>query len=199
MEYCFEKEKYNIVTFLIRTGFVSNLNNLEKMNFHFCRKINKWQTEGFTYTILHGCTAFGEKELVTLLLDKGFSVDLRCSYNNGKTPLMIALEEDQADIVDLLLKREANLFLEDSNGNTALDYSKKRYIYPKLLSNMDNFELLDEYLLNKENYHQISYEFLELIIEKKKEMKILIKKSIMQDSRLLNDLVSICSNYLFLD
>ena len=63
------------------------------------------------------------KVALELLKERGVSVDVRDA--EGKTPLMIAVEMDNYELVCNLLKRGANIFAEDYSGRLIEDFSTK--------------------------------------------------------------------------
>ena len=77
----------------------------------------------------HGCTplfiaaAFGDLEIMRLLLEKGAQVNA-CDKAHC-TPLMIASASWYSDVnvVKLLIEREADLALQDQDGKTAIHYA----------------------------------------------------------------------------
>ncbi|MDE2337607.1 MAG: ankyrin repeat domain-containing protein [Alphaproteobacteria bacterium] len=62
----------------------------------------------------------GSMEMITLLLDNGANIEAVRSYN-GLTPLMQAVLNDRADVVELLLERGADPDKQDFIYRTALD------------------------------------------------------------------------------
>ena len=69
-------------------------------------------------------------KLVTLLLDKGASVDE--ADDRGRTALMIAAERGHDAIVDLLMSRGATANRRDRGGLSALDLTKSAAVREKL-------------------------------------------------------------------
>jgi ankyrin repeat protein len=67
------------------------------------------------------------------LLEKGADKDLQ--RNDGSTALIIATKNGHTDLVTILLNSGANPGLEDSEGNTALDYAGNQDI-KSLLENI---------------------------------------------------------------
>lgn len=66
-------------------------------------------------------------DLFSALLDYGFDFNFQCpQFNDGASPLILAVQKDRPDIVSLLIAREANLDLKDDFGKTALDYAKEK-------------------------------------------------------------------------
>ena len=70
-------------------------------------------------------------EILKLLLDRG--ADLNVKDMEGKTPIMLASENDDVEKVKLLLEAGADVNFEDENGKTALDYAKDEKIKQILL------------------------------------------------------------------
>ena len=70
-------------------------------------------------TALEYAVLAGRTDVAKLLLDTGARVDLR--YRDNRTILQIAAGRADPQIVELLLKAQADLTAEDMNGNTALD------------------------------------------------------------------------------
>jgi ankyrin repeat protein len=62
-----------------------------------------------------------KKSIVTLLLDKGASVDSRNA--DGDTPLHLASRSDSQDTILLLLQKYADINAKNFNGNTPLFYA----------------------------------------------------------------------------
>jgi len=60
-------------------------------------------------------------EVATLLLDKGADINAPLT-EDGVTPLMLAVQGQKYELVKLLLERDAQINLQDSEGYNALDY-----------------------------------------------------------------------------
>ena len=58
--------------------------------------------------------------------------------SDGKTPLMLAVEADQNDVVDYLLGKGADLSLKDAAGETAMDIARKGK-YPDIAAKLDAY------------------------------------------------------------
>lgn len=66
-------------------------------------------------TPLHIVTIWGEIDSVKALVDAGAEIDAIGEY--GMTPLYEAISRDNAEIVDFLLSRGANPYLDSEFGN----------------------------------------------------------------------------------
>lgn len=65
----------------------------------------------------------GEMEAVMRLLDQGAHVDNAALNSERRTPLMVAITSNHADIVGLLLSRGASVTRKDYRGQTAIDHA----------------------------------------------------------------------------
>ncbi len=141
------RNKYGKTAFLIalEQGYVQLARLLLNKGTHINLKCSeaKW-------TPLHIAAYHGYVEIVRLLLNKGVKTD--CKTDAGQTALILATLNagtvrmaprittshggpvrqrekdpliDHAEVVNLLLKRGANVKLSDEEGNTALDYAAK--------------------------------------------------------------------------
>jgi len=78
---------------------------------------------GYDMHALFHAIACNDYETFTLLLnDKVQGIDIRDSF--GVTLLMRAVEKESVAMVRYLINHGANLYLEDSDGQTPLDYAK---------------------------------------------------------------------------
>jgi len=104
IEYRLMKEQYrpilDVLSLLIQNGADVNAPNL------LCDAISKDQTD-----------------IVTLLLDSGVDIDA-LSPDSGHTALMVAARRLNEDMVELLLKRGADLEIKDGKGRTAIDVAR---------------------------------------------------------------------------
>jgi hypothetical protein len=69
-------------------------------------------------------------------LDAGANVNARNSYN--QTPLMIATENDDLEIVKYLVERGADIALQDRAGDTVFDYSE--FVHPAIFEYLSGLE-----------------------------------------------------------
>jgi ankyrin repeat protein len=70
-------------------------------------------------TILNAASFYGCTSLVKLLIDKGADIDAR-GAEEGKTPLMWAINEGHTDIAELLVNTGADIDSKDNFDDTAL-------------------------------------------------------------------------------
>jgi ankyrin repeat protein len=66
----------------------------------------------------------GHTNVAKLLLEAGSEVNIR-GKEIGETPLILASWKNAPEIVKLLLEYKADKTMQDTNGDTALDYAKK--------------------------------------------------------------------------
>ena len=81
-------------------------------------------------------TQDGNLSDVKSALDAGASVNARNSYL--QTPLMIAAENDNLEIVKYLVERGADISLQDRAGDTVFDYSE--FIHPAIFEYLSSLE-----------------------------------------------------------
>ena len=74
-------------------------------------------------TLLHLAIREGRKEFVTMLLEAKAKPDEPLS--NGMTPLMLAVEDDHADYIQLIMAHGITLGKKDEKGNTVLHHIAK--------------------------------------------------------------------------
>jgi ankyrin repeat protein len=111
----------------------------------------KAKVDHIGWTPLHYASAKGQLEIAQYLLANGSAVDSMSPGNT--TPLMMAVQSGNEQLVKLLLDKGADLQLKNTNGFTAIDISviydrpwitegltsrwlklyKKPYVYPKNL------------------------------------------------------------------
>lgn len=82
--------------------------------------------------MMHNAAEAGACDMIDWLLKKGTDMNIRTSLQQ-KTPLMVALEFNQLEVVNLLLRRGVMLHLDlvDAKGWTALHYAAV-YARPEL-------------------------------------------------------------------
>lgn len=94
--------------------------------------------------MLHDGIVNNDKVAVEKALNAG--VDIETTFENGMTPLMIAIKEEKKEITSLLLDKNPNLWAVDSKGKGALFYCKSvemaKIVAPryKELAPLSNFE-----------------------------------------------------------
>ncbi len=72
--------------------------------------------------IIHWVARYGTVEEVRVLLELGASVNIRGDI--GRTPLIEAVSQNNADIVSVLIEFGANISETDDYGDTALDMAE---------------------------------------------------------------------------
>jgi len=94
----------------------------------------------FEYLINHSAS----RRIVEVILDY---VDIDAKFSNGQTPILLAISNNQYDIVSLLLSRGANIRLTNSRGENPLiyicKYSHFHDIMELLLKYNANFNIRD--------------------------------------------------------
>jgi len=94
------------------------------------------QPSGAADQRLLDATQDGNLSDVKSALDAGASVNARNSYL--QTPLMIAAENDNLEIVKYLVERGADISLQDRAGDTVFDYSE--FIHPAIFEYLSSLE-----------------------------------------------------------
>lgn len=80
----------------------------------------QWKNSG--ETALHIAAFYGLTNVAKLLIKQGADLDIQ--QYNGDTPLMVAIQAKQADIVKLLLNNYAQVVIKNNDGFTALDLAQ---------------------------------------------------------------------------
>lgn len=74
--------------------------------------------------LLHRCASYGDDEMCSLFLEKG--ADCNVLNNDCETPLIVAVKEEKAKIVELLMAMEdIDVNLKDKGKRTALQYAEE--------------------------------------------------------------------------
>ncbi len=71
---------------------------------------------------LHIATVKGNEEIVKLLLEKGFNVNLKDRNSGMRTPLSFAAEKGHSNIIDLLISYSADTYVKDNFNRAPLDW-----------------------------------------------------------------------------
>ena len=74
-------------------------------------------------SILHNAAYYNSPRSITQLIDYGAKIDAK--NKRGQTPLHIAVEEGNLNIVKALLKHGADVSIVDNNNETPLDIAKR--------------------------------------------------------------------------
>lgn len=125
--------------------------------------INEQDEDG--NTVLHAAAIMNDEDLVNFLIIKGANKEIK-NYDN-QTPLMIAVEHDCYESVRALTRAKANVFVEDSEGITALEKAlEKNEMYYELIINENTAELRNEdgetiihYFVKTKNEKALEYAF----------------------------------------
>ena len=86
--------------------------------FKYCRG-SDWESTGFT--ALHMAVANGTAAAARQLLQSGARLEAAADSWEGGTPLHVASEQGQAELVTMLLEWKANAFARDKKNRTPLD------------------------------------------------------------------------------
>ncbi|MCM1002429.1 ankyrin repeat domain-containing protein, partial [Wolbachia pipientis] len=70
------------------------------------------------WALLHYAVHYGNPDMVSFLIDKGASIEIRSK--EGKTPLHLAVEEAKQNVINLLLDRGADIEAKNNDGRTPL-------------------------------------------------------------------------------
>ena len=103
----------------------SNLNsssNSKKRKRHVWPSLTAVTTATGETALTKACGERGSAASVTLLLAAGVPLENKNSY--GRTALMKAAASGQIDVVEMVLKAGANVFVTDGAGRTALDWAR---------------------------------------------------------------------------
>lgn len=121
---------------LIREG------KIEEAKSYFMTKsdINEQDEEG--NTVLHAAALMDDEDLVTFLIIKGANKEIK-NFNN-QTALMLAIENDCYESVRSLVRAQADVFVQDDDGITALEKSLlKNEVYYDIMISENTASLKD--------------------------------------------------------
>ena len=79
-------------------------------------------TDMFGYTPLHWAAIKGRVEILTLLINRGASIDQKC-LNYSFTALHCSINENQNAVINALINGGANIMAKDKDGNTPLHFA----------------------------------------------------------------------------
>ncbi|EER09630.1 serine-threonine protein kinase, putative [Perkinsus marinus ATCC 50983] len=81
--------------------------------------LNVQDKEG--WTVMHHASFMGQTHIVRYLIDNGFEIGPKNKF--GRTPLHLAAEWDNDEVVELLLSRKADFNVPDKDGCSPLEYT----------------------------------------------------------------------------
>lgn len=89
---------------------------------------------------LYFCNLGYERPLKTIPMLLEAKADINCPSKSGRTPLMLAIKYDRIplSIIELLLKYNPNINLQDEEGKTAWDYAQGKDAIESLLKPYKN-------------------------------------------------------------
>ena len=79
-------------------------------------------TDMFGYTPLYWAAIKGRVEILTLLINRGASIDQKC-LNYSFTALHCSINENQNTVINALINGGANIMAKDKDGNTPLHFA----------------------------------------------------------------------------
>ena len=105
IHYCYKRVNTAVLRRLLRAGADPNLRNSNDMR-----------------PMFHWAILNNRKRLVSILLEYGADVNQRGDLHDGETPIMIAAYFADISIMEMLLKRGAEVNARDGEGHNALFY-----------------------------------------------------------------------------
>lgn len=152
-------EKLDLVEFLVKKGADANfyhkeggypLENAARLAsddiFNYLEPLTNLKTK---YQIFITSTVNNEHEILQRLIASSINVDSPKEYGNGRTPLIIAVQEGNEKMVKIFLEAGANPNLKDEDSGTTplISAVKRQYIYMTrlLLKNGADVNICDKY------------------------------------------------------
>ena len=145
----------------------NDLNAGRDPNKEFMYISNKYSTEIIEEGLpLHVGVEFGDKELAELALQKGAKINLR--DREGRTPLRMAVLENRAEMIELLIKNGADIKSEDSavSLETAVESEYIEVVKTLLAHGVSVNTKVNNYSLLQRACTMGSFKIVDLLIEK---------------------------------
>jgi uncharacterized protein len=117
-----------------------DFNNFETVSFLLSKKANVDSVNQFGYTALHFAVQKNDLRIVRLLINSEDSiVDKMINKKDdlGNTPLHLAVDSGNANIVDFLIKKGADKNIRNSEGERPLEMARKKQ-YLKIIEILSN-------------------------------------------------------------
>lgn len=127
-------------------GFIDRLNKLSTDD---VTKIFQYQDQGNNgNSFIHKLET--NEVMIEAILSRNNSININLKNNEGNTPLMNHIDNNNYPVTLCLLKHGANPFIRNNNGNNSFDIAK---LYNNLTNNIYNL-LLDNYIEWNPYYYQ---------------------------------------------
>ncbi len=113
-------------TSLMKYSFLGNVDRVEELLYHG-GEVNKKNKSGNTALVFVAASDSEKDNLISithLLIKQNSDLNV-ISSDEGKTPLMFAIENENYEIAKILLDNGANIDIKDYSGKKALDYAKE--------------------------------------------------------------------------
>lgn len=95
-------------------------------------------------SLLFGAAYFGDYRLVEAMITAGVNIDYSHIRTGGWTPLMIAVAEENEEVVSLLIKSDANVNAKNKLGRTSLMFASTYGFYSIAKMLLENNANTDE-------------------------------------------------------
>lgn len=109
-----------------------DFNNFETVSFLLSKKANVDFVNQFGYTALHFAVQKNDLKVVRLLINSSEAIVEKMINKKddlGNTPLHLAIDSGNANVVDFLVKKGADLNIRNSQGERPLDIARKKQYF----------------------------------------------------------------------
>lgn len=110
----------------------------------------------FVQTVLHEAVQYRQHAIVKYLISAGHTINNQNEYK--KTPLMLATENNDIEIVMLLLNNNADILLQDIHGNNVLHYAAKKN-HQNIIDILINIDTSEQSAKIKNIYSLTAYDY----------------------------------------